>query len=153
MKGGDGYYFTDVLRIHRFLNPTFEPPLTFGDQRWAVFSQVEQIFKARGDILKNFAQLTTYVWTLIIPVSFDIALLFVSKHFQFSLPVLFALELCMFIPFVVVSYGLFRSNRLNLRLVRKDQKARAALRNSRIEKLIWLLVGIALGVIGEHFKP
>jgi hypothetical protein len=46
-------------------------------------------------------------------------------------------------------YGFdFRKNRIYFRRIRQDQKEKIAARKERIEKLLWMIAGTIIGVIG-----
>ena len=69
----------------------------------------------------------------------------------FGIPFL-AMGATVLVFFSVLIVGQFRRNRIYLRRVRQDQKAREKVWKERAEKLIWLVLGIALGLIADRLR-
>jgi hypothetical protein len=148
-----------LMRFYHFLAPEFEAPFGFGGQRWAIFSRVAEIFKARASSLKQIADSAFFklLFLLLIPGLLYNAMFFynfiaVSKY---SLPVEFLLQLPT-VALLMLCIAKLKKNRIYFRFVRQDEKARKAKRNDRIEKLLWLLGGTVIGMMAtlgvDQFK-
>jgi hypothetical protein len=116
-----------------------------------VFGQVEQIFKTRSDKLKNLVESMPFAWLSLLAAFAILAPMF-GRYIHHFPPALAVVQLCVSIFLGIVCYGFFRKSRVYFRHLRQDQKERTAAWKDRAEKLIWLLIGVALGAIGDHLK-
>ena len=162
VSGGSRYLGWAFLYFDGNSAPHFSAPYDLRESEWALFGKVSQIFRARRDWLKNLYEsvpgwLIFGLWAVMFVVG-DVVQVVVPKNpviRPLIVPyVAFTALSLTFIGLVLV--GLFRKNRIYLRLVRQDQKARAAAMKERIEKLIWLLAGSIIGVVAtlvaRHFS-
>ncbi len=148
-----------LLSFKGFHRPQLDVPSRVGELAWEVQGKIHAVYKDRKKAYKNVA-VALPGWTLFAPVLVFLVLdFFLPKNpvFQakpsasfflaFSFPVSF---------FGAYWFALVSKNRLYLQNSREDQRARATLRKERLEKSLWLLLGLILGVIGSlvtnHYK-
>lgn len=155
--------YNRVLTFYGFLNPSFEAPRTLKDDRWGVFSKVEQVFRARRDPGKNLIESIPRVWAGVFLVTLSIGggvlptwLSRASNGRDPSRLIASVLFLLMMAAAGLAAYLVFKKNRVYLRFARQDQKARLAARKERIEKFVWLLVGATVGalftLLADHLR-
>jgi hypothetical protein len=147
----DESYLSDkrVLSMYYLIEPTFEAPYVFGDMRWAIFGKVDEIFKARSDRLKNFAELFSFKIILLILAPGVLYNILSVGHigFSYSAPVALLIQGLPGAIIIIVSFGGLKSNRIYFRYIRQDEMAKTSSRKEQIGKLIWLLAGAVVGTI------
>jgi len=144
---------TCLISIIGMAHTQLEIPHFLKDQAWEIFGKVEQIFKTRRDRMKAFANalpgkaaFLPYAWVLILVV--------VSRllHQTFSPSLYWGGALLLISPYLFGAIGIWKKNLIYLRFIRMDQKARRAAWKDRVEKLVWLLIGLAAGLLFNRFK-
>jgi hypothetical protein len=147
-----------VLSFYDLLAPTFVAPYALGESKWAVFGKVEQVFKERKTRAKQVADLVS-PWSGWAALPVVLALMALILYDPPHRPVWLTLDvLAALLSAAIVaisSLGLKR-NWIYFSYRRTDERARAAIRRERLEKLLWLLIGAAVGIAGtiisERFK-
>ncbi|HET9101362.1 MAG TPA: hypothetical protein VFN62_13285 [Acidobacteriaceae bacterium] len=140
----------DVLSITRYLNPEFVVPYLLEDQRWAIFAEVEQVFKARKDSLKNV--ITSFpgwfIFVLLLAIFACSSLANLRAITRYVDARAFYLFEALFESIALMAwYAVFRRNRVYFRYARRDQQERAAAWRKRLEKFLWILLGTFLGAV------
>ncbi len=147
------YVNTSVINIIGMAHIQFEIPYFLSDQAWEIFGKVEQIFKMRRDRMKAFADALPNKASLL-PWAWVLVLVVVSLLLHRSLPpsLYWGGALLLFSPFLFGAIGIWKKNLIYLRFIRMDQKARSAAWKDRAEKLVWLLIGLAVGLLFDRLK-
>lgn len=144
---------SSVISIIGMAHTQFEIPYFLSDQAWEIFGKVEQIFKTRRDRLKIYADelriataFLPYVWLLILAAMSRIL------HLSFPPSLYWGGALLLIAPWLLGAAAIWKRNLIYLRFIRMDQKAKNAAWKERIEKLIWVLIGLAIGMLFDHLK-
>jgi hypothetical protein len=153
LRSEETYVNTSVINIIGMAHIQFEIPYFLSDQAWEIFGKVEQIFKTRRDRMKAFADALPNKAALL-PLAWVLVLVVVSLLLHRSLPpsLYWGGALLLFSPFLFDAIGIWKKNLIYLRFIRMDQKARSAAWKDRAEKLVWLLIGLAVGLLFDRFK-
>jgi hypothetical protein len=150
----DESYSSLTLMIGGITAPSLYLPHLLKERDWAVFGRVEQVFRARRDLLKNATD-SIPSWVIILPflwLAISYILVRIVKPPIMQPGLVAAIEVLLFLPVFLGAFGVWKKNRIYFRHIRQDQKARNAALRERIEKLIWLLVGMAIVAIGDRIK-
>jgi hypothetical protein len=147
--------FDRVLVFNGFLNPELKLLFLPEETRWAIYGKVEQIFATRGDKGKALMESLPFAVRYLIRGT-PLALLLLGAGVLGHKSPYRTAELIS-IAFLILLTGLesyfsFRPNKVFLRLSRHDHNEKVAIWKKRAEKLLWLLVGVGLGVIGDRMK-
>lgn len=140
-----------LLSIGSIMSPQIRIPSPLEEWEWELYGRVQAIFVARRKTFKIFViGLPHWISFLTFPIIFAcISLMSQTSVFRsrpyaallLSLGVLGALV-------ATVGFGLFSKSHIYLQGSREDERARSARLRERVEKLLWLIVGFLLGVVG-----
>jgi hypothetical protein len=144
---------TSVIDLIGMAHTQFEIPYFLSSQAWEVFGKVEQIFKTRRDRVKALADaiplkavFLPYIWFAILVVA-SLAL-----HQSLPASLYWGGGLVLVAPLLLGAIAVWKKNRIYLRFIRTDQKARRAAWKDRAEKIAWLLIGLAVGLLFDRLK-
>jgi len=147
-------YAPSIISIIGIGHTQFDLPYFLNEQAWSIFGKIEQVFKARTDLLKNVAQMIPW-WIICLPMLWGILCtvsLIVLHRAIIAVSLVVTIGGLLAIPLCIGTIGIWRKNRIYFRYSRQDQKQRIAAWKGRVEKLLWLLLGMTLGLIGDRLK-
>jgi len=135
-----------VLQFYSSLSPGFSIPYWLQNEQWAVFGEIESVFKSREDKLKSVCDAMPFLPFLVAVILLGILSSVAGRRGYVSVSTASdAVGWIIAASIVVIGMGRWKKNG-NLFSRRKARsKERKKNRNERIEKLVFLFVGALLG--------
>src|SRR5260370_21229513 len=142
-----------VLQFYSSLSPGFSIPYWLQNEQWAVFGEIESVFKSREDKLKSVCDAVPFLPFLGAVILLGILSSVAGRRGYVSVSTASeAVGWIIAASMVVIGLGRWKKNGIYFRDARQDQRERKKNRNERIEKLVFLfagaLLGAALGTVG-----
>jgi hypothetical protein len=149
-----------VLIFYSSLNPSFSVPFQLNKYRWAVYAQIEQIFRARSKKLPTFLGLIprpalyglygsfSMMGTFVVGALISLVLYSGFHKYWPYILIGTVVYLIVFIPIMVSVKTIERSDKIYLQFQRDSHKALESTRKEWFGKIVLLALGTIMGVLG-----